>query len=60
MRSDGVFILTDKDGFRVWNTNTQNNPGAYLVLKDDGNLVIYRSDKKELWSSWTNGKKKCP
>jgi hypothetical protein len=60
MESGGDFILTKKDGVLVWNTKTQNNPGAYLVLQNDGNLVICRSDKKVLWASGTNKKKNCP
>ncbi|WP_405982812.1 hypothetical protein [Streptomyces sp. NBC_00158] len=27
-----------------WRTGTGNNPGAYALLQDDGNLVVYKKD----------------
>ncbi|EFL19658.1 hypothetical protein [Streptomyces sp. C] len=27
-----------------WRTGTANNPGAYALLQDDGNFVIYKKD----------------
>jgi hypothetical protein len=37
----------------VWASNTDGNPGARLILQDDGNLVIYRADGTPLWASNT-------
>jgi len=41
-------------GTPVWSSNTAGNPGAYKIMQDDGNLVIY-SKKKALWASNTAG-----
>jgi hypothetical protein len=39
-----------------WHSNTAGNPGAVLVMQDDGNLVIYRTNGSAAWASlspWT-------
>ena len=41
MQSDGNLVLFTSGGTPVWATNTNNNNGAYLILQDDGNAVIY-------------------
>ena len=38
-----------------WWTSTNYNPGAYLYMQGDGNLVVYRSDGAVLWNSHTQG-----
>jgi hypothetical protein len=52
--------LYTKSGRPVWATGTQKHPGAYFVVQDDGNLVIYSPEKTPLWASNTYGKKPCP
>ncbi|MBK7826920.1 hypothetical protein [Nannocystis sp.] len=68
MQGDGNFVLywtspnigsyspTSMEGFHPrWSTNTHGNPGAFLALQDDGNLVIYTADNtRALWASGTN------
>ena len=29
-------------GIAIWNSHTQGNPGAWLAMQSDGNLVIYK------------------
>jgi hypothetical protein len=39
-----------------WHSGTAGNPGAVLVLQDDGNLVVYRANGTAAWASlspWT-------
>ncbi|KXZ43353.1 hypothetical protein GPECTOR_93g623 [Gonium pectorale] len=49
---DGNLVAYDMDNIEKWTTKTAGNPGAYLLLQDDGNLVIYSSEgKHRLWES---------
>jgi Astacin (Peptidase family M12A) len=43
MQTDGNLVLYDVDGSPKWASNTWNNPGAFLNVQDDSNLVIYRA-----------------
>lgn len=40
---------------QTWVSGTSGNPGAYLEMQVDGNLVLYRPDRTPLWASNTNG-----
>src|SRR5262249_33547664 len=57
MQGDGNFVLYR--GFKadpanaVWATNTAGHAGAYLVIQNDGNLVLYDAKGKPLWASDT-------
>jgi hypothetical protein len=54
MQDDGNFVIYDYCGDAIWDSNTHGNPGAYLALQNDGNVVIYSSDNTEaLWSTHT-------
>ncbi|MFD8480265.1 glycoside hydrolase domain-containing protein [Kitasatospora sp. NPDC059673] len=47
MQPDGNLVAYLKAGTGsrpVWSTKTYGNSGAYAVMQDDGNLVIYRAD----------------
>ncbi|MGW4381913.1 glycoside hydrolase domain-containing protein [Kitasatospora sp. NPDC004531] len=47
MQADGNLVAYLKAGTGsrpLWSTNTYGNAGAYAVMQDDGNLVIYRAD----------------
>lgn len=48
MQEDANFVVYSAI---VWSTNTSNwdNRGAYFVVQDDGNLVVYRLDGGILW-----------
>jgi RHS repeat-associated protein len=39
----------------TWTSGTYGNPGAYLKMQSDGNLVIYSASGVALWSSGTFG-----
>jgi len=54
MQTDGNFVIY---GFpnTIWASNTAGDYNAFLVLQDDGNLVIYRRIEQPLWASGTAG-----
>ncbi|HWS36756.1 MAG TPA: LamG-like jellyroll fold domain-containing protein, partial [Actinoplanes sp.] len=54
MQEDGNFVLYQK-GRAVWSTGTYPQPGAWLTLQADGNLVVFSSTGTVLWSSNTAG-----
>jgi hypothetical protein len=37
----------------IWASNTAGNPGAFLILQSDGNLVLYAADGRALFNSHT-------
>ena len=56
MQTDGDLVLCRRSGNVVlWTSGTAGNPGAYVTLQGDGNLVVYRADRKALWASGTCG-----
>jgi hypothetical protein len=60
MQADGNLVLYDTSNVARWSSGTWNNPGAFLNVQDDGNLVIYRAGSQTetadnaLWFSGTN------
>jgi hypothetical protein len=54
MQGDGNLVQYEK-GVAVWASNTQGNPGAFVQMQTDGNLVVYRADGAALWSTRTHG-----
>jgi hypothetical protein len=60
MQSDGNMVLYGSTG-PLWASNTSGNPGAFLAVQDDGNLVIYQygapgaTASYALWASGTTG-----
>jgi hypothetical protein len=58
MQADGNVVeywLVDGGVRVVWNSGTNGNPGAYLDMQDDGNLVVYSVGGTSLWASDTAG-----
>lgn len=56
MQSDGNFVVYDKrsgSDKAIFNTRTQGNSGAFFALQQDGNLVVYSSARKPLYSTGT-------
>ncbi len=49
MQDDGNFVVYSAESWAT-NTDSDNNRGAYLVVQDDGNLVLYHLDGSVLWS----------
>ncbi|MFF7637460.1 glycoside hydrolase domain-containing protein [Kitasatospora sp. NPDC008050] len=63
MQSDGNLVAYAKvggtgPGPAMWSSKTSGNPGAYLVLQWDGNLVLDSAGGTQLWSSTTGGNPK--
>lgn len=53
MQHDGNLMLLGPADTYVWSSNSVYNPGAYLTLQDDGNLVIYDLDRRAIWHTNT-------
>ena len=57
MQTDGDLVLYDTSGQQSWASKTQGNPGAFLNMQNDGNLVVYRAGSatetanNALWAS---------
>ena len=51
MQTDGNLVEYNTNWQPIWDSGTENNPGAYLALQNDGNLVIYSSSGSPLWAS---------
>ncbi|WP_330261910.1 hypothetical protein [Streptomyces sp. NBC_00539] len=63
MGADGDMSLRDwfDEKNVAWRAGTADNPGAYALLQDDGNFVVYKSDGGPglggaLWATGTYGK----
>jgi hypothetical protein len=52
--SDGNLVLYFGNT-PLWSSNTAGNPGAYVVMQGDGNLVVYSVANVALWDSVTAG-----
>ena len=50
IRFRGLTAVNRQTGAPIWHIGTHGNPGAYLVLQDDGNLVVYEGDAA-LWNT---------
>ena len=55
LKRTGALALCDWRGYPVWATRTDTNPGAYLVIQDDGNLVLYAASGDAIWETGTVG-----
>jgi hypothetical protein len=54
MQGDGNLVLYDANGDDLGASGTQGNNGAYLVVTDDGRLIIYTADHTSIWDSSTD------
>jgi Cysteine-rich secretory protein family len=60
MQTDGNLVLYDTSGQPRWTSHTEGNPGAFLNVQDDGNLVVYRAGSTSetagnaLWAAGSN------
>jgi hypothetical protein len=50
MQGDGNFIVFNSSGDMVWMSATVSS-GAFLALRDDGQIAIYATNGNRLWSS---------
>ncbi len=61
LQSQGNFVVYDAShtdkvaGGVCWASDNGGKGGAYIVMQDDGNLVIYTAGGKAVWSSGTQG-----
>jgi hypothetical protein len=55
MQGDGNLVEYDAARKAVWASATQGNPGAWLAVQDDCNVVIYSTDGRVLRSTNTSG-----
>ncbi len=54
----GVFVLRNDAGSIYWNITTQSTNGAFMLLQENGNLMIQNGDgTKILWE--TNKPSSC-
>jgi hypothetical protein len=53
MQLDGNFVVY-RDKFVTWTSDTWKR-GDYVILQEDGNLVIYDVNKTVTWASRTEG-----
>lgn len=63
MQTDGNLVLYSTDGRPRWASLTWNNPGAFLNVQDDGNLVVYRAGSQTETADnalWGAGSKNQP
>jgi hypothetical protein len=45
---------------RVWDSETEQLPGSWLVVQGDGNVVIYAPDGTPVWHTDTASDLKIP
>jgi len=52
--ADGELGIKTPDGSLIWYLPFMNSPGSYLIVQDDGNVVIYRPDGGVVWATNTS------
>ena len=55
MQPDGNLVVYDSNKNWVWRSQTDNHPGAHLVVEDHGNAVIFDVDGNRIWQTHTLG-----
>jgi hypothetical protein len=50
MQSDGNFVVFNSSSTVVWMSSTSGS-GAYLAVRNDGEVVVYSANGASLWSS---------
>lgn len=48
MQTDGNLVIRTASGSPVWASGTDRNPGAYLILRDDGHLSVVTPNGSDL------------
>jgi hypothetical protein len=51
MQGDGNLVAYDKTGKPRWSSGTNNHPGAYLYLRNDGTTWIVGADGTPVWQA---------
>jgi hypothetical protein len=52
MQWDGNFVTYHGSHVPVWASGTDGQHGAYLVVQNDGNVVVYSLSGNALWAQW--------
>ena len=56
MRRDGDFVVyRSNDWLQLWHSGTCGDPGAFLAVRDDGDLTVCTANGVQGWSSGTAG-----
>jgi hypothetical protein len=57
MQPDGNLAVFDRNDTALWDSGTNNNPGAWLAVQTDGNMVIHSppaaTSETALWATNT-------
>ena len=56
MQMDGNLVAYNKSGGVVWNSASNGNERAVLLVQDDGNLVIYAVGMKAVFATNTSAR----
>ncbi|MCJ1685537.1 hypothetical protein [Rathayibacter sp. VKM Ac-2927] len=51
LQRDGNLLVRAADERPIWSSGTDGEPGAHLVLGENGDLVLYRQDGTPAWSA---------
>ena len=51
MADDGNLVVLDVNNVVRWQSGTAGNPGAFAVLQNDGNFVVYTAGGRPLWGT---------
>lgn len=54
LQGDGNFVAYDENGLVYDASHTEGNPGAFLNIQSDGNIVIYTSGNVAIWTPSCN------
>jgi hypothetical protein len=54
MQSDGNLVLY-QGGNALWSSQTAGSGGAFAIMQDDGNFVVYTAASVAVWSTQTGG-----
>ena len=54
MQSDGNLVIYDASrSVAIWATGTTGQPGSFLSVQEDGNVVIYSNSRVPIWATGT-------
>ena len=51
MQPDGNLVMFEANGTVLWSSSTSGNPAAYLVIQNDGDVVIYSASNQSIWET---------
>jgi hypothetical protein len=57
LETEGKLVIYDTHDGEMWSANTNVNVSCYLVMQDDGNLVLYETDTN--FFSWGTMQAPC-